>query len=257
MGHRRQWKKPQQEEPMSDELVVVAHNPVEMEVAQRRLIGWATQKLTETQTEMDEAQENLDNARRHKWKISGFQRLVLKARERLGYYEKMKAALEAGYVIIPNMDLQFFAFRTTKESPDGYQKGTGSWGKPRSDDPQLRQDTNRPKVGDGKYVNPEPKLERETSKKTDDAGKEVTVHEAWATEVQDIDFPFKLVKPQIMDATAAALKLKIFDQVGVAPVQRGRDPMIIGQLVCKGRSNDEQVLSFLIAWWMAESDLVV
>ena len=71
--------------------------------------------------------------------------------------------------------------------------------------------------------------------------------EYWAKEFKDIDFPFKLAKPQIMEATAAAMALKVFDQIGCLPQFRAPDPIICGQIL---KPKDRQPVTFFIAWWL-------
>jgi hypothetical protein len=57
-----------------------------------------------------------------------------------------------------------------------------------------------------------------------------------------------MAKPEIMNATAAAMRMKIFDQIGVMPHTRKKeDPVIIGQIIRKV-GYTKHTVSFMIAW---------
>lgn len=50
--------------------------------------------------------------------------------------------------------------------------------------------------------------------------------------------------------------MNIFDEIGVLPERRGKgDPMIIGSIVY--RHGVQRRVSFVIAWWLRESDLTI
>ena len=215
--------------------------------------------IEKSEFEFREADANLETARRSKWKISGLKRLCKMAKDRCEYYEKMKAALEEGYVIIPNMDLDIFAIRTTKTNPKGGIE-VGRY-RDRHSGHDFIQDTNRPALGEGENVSDVPTVDKGTILIPDDNGKDVRHCQTWPEDFGEIDFPFKLAKPQILDATATALALKVFDRVGVSPSRHTHkgDPMVIGQIVYRGNGSvwQEKVVSFLVTWWLRESDLTV
>jgi hypothetical protein len=244
---------------MAEELVVVAKSRAEMQQAQAKLVAWADRMIEKSELEFQEADANFETAKRSKWKISGLKRLRRMAEQRCEYYVKMKAALEEGYVIIPNMDLDIFAIRTTKKNPQGSIEVARY--RNRHDGRDFVQDTNRPALGDGENVSDVPTVGKETILIPDDDGKDVKHCQTWPEDFGEIDFPFKLAKPQILDATAQALALKVFDRVGVSPSRHTRkgDPMVIGQIVYRGNGSvwQEKVVSFLVTWWLRESDLTV
>jgi len=71
-----------------------------------------------------------------------------------------------------------------------------------------------------------------------------------AVAFDDVDFPFKFAKPQILEKTSQAMKLLAFDDIGIIPrrrIKRG-DPMVIGR-VWKGNTP----VSFLITWFVDTS----
>lgn len=94
--------------------------------------------------------------------------------------------------------------------------------------------------------------------KYDNTGTAILKEEFYAAEYAPVDFPFKAIKPQILDDVGKAMALKIFDEIGILPQRRVKaDPMVIGQIVIKKGTYDERRLSFLITWWLQESHLIV
>jgi len=243
------------EKPMVNDLVVIAKNHVEMQAAQEKLIGLADSQLAEELDGLELATENLEIAVKNKWRTKGLRVALVKARKRFEFYEKIKAALEKGYVIVPNFDLDIFAIRTTRTDPKPDML-TSTWRKPTQD--EFEQKTDQPKVGEGENVDPWPTLQREVAKvpSENNSDKLVSEYRAWPVDWQAPDFPFKMAKPQILEGTAKAMSHKIFDRIGVTPARsvRKRDPMVIGEIVHTNGAS-ERVMSFLIVWWIDTSDL--
>jgi hypothetical protein len=235
----------------NDELTVFARTPDEMRAAQEKTISWARTRLEEARRDHFDAEASLVVARKNKWRSEGFKRLVNDHRRRFEFYDKMVTALEAGYVIVPNFPVDIFAIRTTKKKPVAGE--TENWWA------RHAQHSDRPPLGAGAYVDASPAIVREKVPDVDKYGKEAVKHRSWAEAFLPIDFPIKMVRPQILDATAKALTLKLFDEVGVLPERRsnGPDPMIIGQIVYKPGTYRERRVSFLVAWWLTERDLQV
>lgn len=211
--------------------------PHEMVESQNQLIAWCTNKLAVLKSESIELQEAYAHAKRSKWKTSVLYAHWQKSLKREIYYDKMKQALEAGFYIIPNFPVTMFAIRTKKNSPDG-KMSTSYWGSKTQDAMQLP-------AGEGEYKNPEPIVERETTKWADNT----TTSHSVATDWQDIEFPITMAKPFIMEATSRAMALNIFDQFGIMPPTRNDDPVIIGQIRMKN-GYSEKVCSFMIAWFL-------
>jgi hypothetical protein len=70
---------------------------------------------------------------------------------------------------------------------------------------------------------------------------------------EDIEFQLAIAHPLVMDATAAAMAMKIFDRIGVVP-QTARngyrgDPIVLGQITRK-EGYSTKTASFLIAWYL-------
>lgn len=250
---------------MSD-LTVFAKNKTQMLEAQNRLIDWATGKLNEELANLVDVTNNLELARKENWNLSGWRRQKLIAQKKVDFYQKIVAALEAGYVIVPDFPIDVFAVRTKRDYPvERYATSSSYW----TDNVDRTQRSEVLPLGEGRYVDSVPVVKRQ--KQITDGNKEV--YRRWAAEHRDIDFPIKLVKPAILEETSKALALKIFDEIGCNPgrqgwnpagSRRGGDPMVVGRIVYR-RPGDSlsdargnlKTISFLIAWWLDTRDLIV
>lgn len=236
---------------MSEALTVIARNSVEMAAAQDQLKGWAANKLLEILGEKAQAEENLEIARKHKWKISGLQTSLRTIVRRFEFYQKMKAAVDEGYVIIPNFPIDVFAIRTEHAEPQN--ECISTWRSSR-----RVQGSEFPPFGDGEYVSENATTDQRMVDKTNRQGEAVKEWEYYAGEFQSVTFPIKAVKPQVLDDVGRAMALKIFDEIGILPARRLKvDPMVVGQIAIKKGTYDERRLSFLITWWLSEEHLLV
>jgi len=231
--------------PVSDDIVVLARDPAEMNLAQKGLIAWMDRKVAGLKAELAEAEENLTTAKRMKVRTEGWRRVITRSKNRITYYEKARAALDEGYCIIPDLPVQLIAIRTTRKKPPKRWHQGGHWQVPEAKALTLPE-------GEGRYVDSSVEVvEREVAVKD----KDYTQTESQAVEFLDVDFPFKVVKPQILLGLEAAMKRKLFDEIGVLPAtQRGADPILVGRIKQKEGYN-ERVMTFLIAWWIDTSDL--
>lgn len=219
---------------------IIALNPQQMQEAQATTIAWADQRIIEANEELREAQQvqqALSGASLRRTQASS---LITKARARLRFYEKVKAALAAGYYIVPPFPIQLFAIRRDDEAPSK-ERGERRWQK--GFEPQALP------IGEGRYVDPfMPRLHIDNVKRSD--GTEVAIYEndaAW----KDVTLPVRALKPQIITEVGRALEQKIFDALGIAPAYRAADPIIIGDIK---RPNGTS-LSFFVAWWLDQEDL--
>lgn len=221
--------------PYVKDLQLTATVPNEMMLAQNQLIGWCDKKVQYLKLEVEKLKTAYEHAKKMKWKYTTLQNQYNKTQKRVTYYEKIKAALEAGYTIIPNFPVDIFAIRTDKDKPKKYLS-TRSW------NDIFRQHPNELKVGEGDYKNDRPIV---YSKALNEKDKQY-----WAEDWRDeIEFPLNMAKPIIMEATSNAMALKIFDKFGVFPsARKDDDPVIIGQIVCKENQFKTRIVSFMIAW---------
>jgi len=139
-----------QQLPVED-LQLTAMLPAEMLTAQNQLIAWSGRKQAALLTEAEELKLAYEHAKKMKWRYTTLQAQYNKTKKRAAYYEKMKAALEAGYTIVPNFPVQMFAIRTDKDKPKKYLS-TSRWHEPKRD----VQECSELDMTVGDYKNPRP-----------------------------------------------------------------------------------------------------
>lgn len=244
--------------PQEKNIVVVASNPKQMQVAQANLISWAEGKATQVRERLKEVQENLTIAVKNKWRTATLKRVASDLTKEIEFHDKVETALRNGYVIIPNFeDIDVFAIRTTRKRPKPTTVSNTDWG--RSAVPMPReQESNRPAVGEGRYVDADSKNRIQRWEKTDKNNTTTKMVSATPSEFRNVDFPFQLAKPQILEKTAEAMKLLVFDDIGIIPgrrkARRRGDPMVIGRVWTK-KGNTQRTVSFLITWFVDTKDL--
>jgi hypothetical protein len=241
-------------------LIAVASNPQQMQIAQRELLTWTEKRMEIISAERQEAYDNLEQAKKHKWKSSPFAKQHNRLVEEYQYYEKLKCALEAGYTIVPNFeDIDVFAIRTAKRPNRNWTSQDAIHGTVIPKD----QGSECPEAGEGEFVNATAQYEqRKIQGHVDKGGTQHYIQQAWATKHDIVGFPFKLIKPEIMIATKKAMDYLVFDDIGCLPGRnrkRRGDPMIIGRIHChphvhrkygEGQITYEKTISFLITWFI-------
>jgi hypothetical protein len=229
---------------------VVANTTSELPALQAPLLGWARKKLEEAREEHAELLEAIDEARKANWKLAALQGAARKAAARYSFYDKVVAALDAGYMLfppVPNADI--IAFRAVGRNPgvDPWLDQEGWRGSPNT---EVQMSTPLPK-GEGEYLDPVAHYALVRTYK-DDKNNE---RKEWkALDLEDPTFPLLMGKPQIIRATNAAMEQKIFDEIRMFPFERRPtgDPCILGSIV--DRRNGKS-LYFLISWRINASDL--
>ena len=232
------------------EFTVFATNPSDMVGAQRSLILWAARKIQFEKSELAEAQRNFDAAKTHKWSPTAWGKQIKKHEGKINFYRKIKMALEAGYYIVPPFPIDIFAIRTDRKWP--VQK----W-RERDWSDTHEQNARVLPVGDGQYVSPDPTV---ITKNLPTVVKDGAIVEKihWrADEWKDAEFPFKLAKAEIMEATRAAMAMKVFDQLGAHPTHRAPDPIICGQILFpdKPAYEERKAVTFFVSWWLDTREL--
>lgn len=241
-----------------ENVFVAASTLEEMNAAQQKLVVWAGKKMEKLKDEVKAAEVNLDIAKKRKWATEPFKRAVALATKKAEYYEKIRAALEAGYTIIPDMPMDIFAIRTTRRIPSkNYATASRIYGGSAGPEDQV---SNSPPLGEGKFVSPRAFVQHHHFEKKNDKGEIAPMDKAWAVEWDDaIDFPFKMAKPSVLNATAKALGQRFFDELGGAPSRqqaRKGDPMVIGRIFYGGKRVWQQKgISFLVSWFIDSKDL--
>jgi hypothetical protein len=227
--------------PKGNELEVSAATPAEMLDCQHSLLDWIKQKIELVKQEAAELKAAFDHAVKSKWKSDTLKRHAALAEKRVSFYEKIQAALSAGYYIVPPFPVTVFAIRTDKEKP--LKMWTDSkW-------ENLQQPAQTLPAGEAEYRNPFPVIYEEELRPADpQTGKSAQMQyyaEAW----KDVEFPVSMSKPHIMEAATRAMALKVFDDLGILPGTPKSDPMIIARIKDPRSTKWHQVfVSFVVAW---------
>ena len=233
-------KPPEAVLPFSHHLVALTQE--EMVNAHGGMLAWVRQRQVAVAEELSEEETNLSYAKSHKWSVRPFEKRVLLLKRQVLFYGKIEAALTAGFVVVPNFDMDVFAIRTNAKAPRS-QIREGRWNR-------FTQEAKLLPMGEGEYRNPNPVVMQQDATKLNHKGEEVAVVQQWAEEFKDIAFPFAIARPEIMSQAGAALSLKLFDEVGVA-VNRNRsvrgDPILLGHL--RNPKNGAPGVTFFLAWY--------
>lgn len=225
----------------ADDFTVFANNPADMVGAQRSMILWCARKIQAEKIEMAEAQANLDAAKAHKWSPAAWAKQVKLRADKIEFYKKIKMALEAGYYIVPPFPVDTFAIRVKAHSAPRGKWTTAAWDRHEQSAKMLP-------AGEGHYVSPRPAREVQTFPKKKQDGSTVEIAHYRPSEFVPADFPFKLAKAEIMEATRAAMALKVFDRMGALPAARAPDPIICGEILLPHRKG--QAVTFFVSWWL-------
>lgn len=250
--------KPMPEE-MALEYQLVAVDGPQLVSAHGRMIGWARVQIATMAAEKQAEEESLAIAVERKWATAAFRRRISMLGKRKEYYEKIEQALLAGWVIVPNFEMNVFAIRTTKEHPDHTRQFTNQWDRSKR---EFRQAAQALPVGEGEFVNPLANSYASSYEGTDSDGKKATQHYQQSFGgFQDIDFPIVLAKPVVMSKSAEAMAAKVFDEIGVARdsgVERHRgsrvgDPFMLGRI--RNPRKNRPDITFFIGWTFDPSRL--
>lgn len=219
---------------------LVALSPADMPATQAFLSEWCVRKIAELEAERADHETNLELATEHGWKHRSVESVLNRLAKRIDYYRKVKAAVDEGYVIVPNFPITVFAVRVDREKqPEKVHDSR--WSGFRATPQQLP-------AGEGRYVDDRVQYRDESFDETVD-GKTKHVQRYVTDEYDEVDFPVTVVKPAVMAATARAMAMKVFDQMGIVQnVAAGRDPIVVGQLL-DPRGNGRCV-TFFVAWWL-------
>lgn len=235
-------------------LELSASTPDEMVQCHSAMIEWSHRKLALVRNEAKELRDAYDYAKKMKWRNDTLKRHADLADKRVVFYEKFKAALEAGYCVVPNFPVTLFAIRTDKKKP-----------KPDYDyyrcvhNHNFQQEPKLLSEGEGEYKNPQPEVLEGFSKTLDKGtSNERVVTEGWADKWTDLEFPANMARLHVMKAATRAMALKIFDEIGMLPedYKRNPDPLLIGRLIKPASAKYlRSTVSFMIAWHVSTETL--
>lgn len=263
--------------PRLPETHIVATDPVEMKAAQDDVRAWAEQKLAVIERDITEANAALNEARKNGWATSALTSARNRAVDDETFYNKILAAVESGYTIIPDFPIQVFAVRQHEQDRPRSITYQGSVS---ASDTGLAQpiESDCPPAGAGEYRNPQPWISS-TARENKSPGAQERGEPRYYTSVYrsggpigPIIVPPNVARSTIMKSIAGVMKEKVFDQVGVChPViadvataarrvdtraRRAGDPLVIGQVLRKRVGGGPQkCVNFIIAWYLNLDEL--
>lgn len=235
-----------------DDLQVTANTPAGMQESQSAMIAWCERKVASMKQEWSELFGAYEHAVKRKWKSDTLKRHAAIAEKRVIFYEKILAALRAGFYIVPSFPITLFAIRTDRKEPKRMYAVLRHAGQK-----NFQQDAQILKPGEGDYKDPNPTVVKSYHDHTEKDGADY-----WgfhADKWDDMEFPTNMSKPYIMEATSRAMALKVFDEIGVLPqdFKRNPDPIIAGRIIDPrpvGYGSQRKV-TFLICWHLDTSTL--
>lgn len=236
------------EAPLQD-LTLVALTPADMVPAQTALGTWCDQKIAAVQAELSDLEINLELAVSHGWKHASVAASLNRTHKRILYYEKMKAAVEAGYLLVPNFPIDVFAVRVKRtQQPSQTSKYEYSSGYKTARAELLP-------AGEGRYVDETLEIRDLSYTKKLENGQTERVGLYASGDYDTVDFPVVAVKPAILQATQRAMAMKVFDEMGTVQNQpgSGRDPIVIGRL--RDPRGNNRCATFFVAWWLDTASL--
>lgn len=234
---------------------LVAVTPAALPGAQADLATWCQGQILALAQELREARQNLRDVKRLMLgSPRGWQNVIRKTVLRMIYFAKIKAAVRAGYLLVPGFPAEVIAVRVGGTSPP-FDSGAYP----------TQINTAKPDLslppGKGRYVDEMlPSRDHSyTLPATPQAPRgELVRRHTVGHAYGEVDFPFQLVQPVVLAATEAAMALKIFDRIGVAHgphttsrAIRKSDPIVVGQILDGSQKYPtDKVITFFIAWWM-------
>ncbi len=240
---------PKNIEQRGSDLHLVAETPAEMAQCNAALIEWCRHKIEAVFAESAELKAAYEHALAQKWKTSVLKRHWQMADKRLNYYQKILAALEQGYYIVPNFPITVFALRTDRNKPRG-TADVYHW-------ETFEQKSASPlPQGEGEYQNPFPVIYERNIPEKNKEGVMVPKKYYFPKEWDDLEFPISMAKPQIMQTTTRAMALKLFDEIGILPkAQAKEDPLIVGRINLKTGPYTNKTVTFILGWHLNTRDL--
>lgn len=230
-------------------LQIFGRTPDEMVRAQKQVILWCARKIVAEKAELKEAVENEAQARKNKWRHEPWRRRVKKHERKIEFYKKIKHALESGFYIVPPFPIDVFAIRVREHYGGARNKVRDLVSKREF---MLAANADKLPAGEGKYVDPVPKPYYAGYYKTTEDGKKESVERWRAGDWADVDFPFQMVRPEVIQQVTDVMAQKLFDDLGVLPsTQRTkRDPLVVGRIFDPTKGQYQTPMHFFVAWWL-------
>lgn len=229
---------------------LVAVDRPQLEAAHGKMIEWAHVQIATVEAEKTAEEESLAVAKERKWATGAFRRRISIMEKRIVFYQKIEEALKAGYVIVPNFQMNVFAIRTKAQTPRGrVQRGSYN---------AFYQTAQLLPQGEGRYLDPAPFVHTDKSQVDDGKGGTKEQITQWPSGFDtEISFPLALAKPALMQRTATAMAGKLFDEIGVAvdssfSGRRSGDPILLGRIRNPRQRAD---MTFFIGWYFDPTNI--
>lgn len=126
------------------DMTLVARTPGELTAAHATMIEWCDAKIADEREKAEELSRALGVAIESGWATGALDRQERIARQRAAMFEKMRAALGAGFVIVPAFPMTVFAIRTNAKKPR--REESRGWR------PNFAQEAQMLPAGEGRYV---------------------------------------------------------------------------------------------------------
>lgn len=226
---------------------LVARNPNEMALAKTGLELWLRGKVQSCDVEHEELRTAASEAAEHGWKTDTLTRHEGLAKKRGDFYRKVLAAVGAGYTIVPNFPIDVFAVRVKRPRPP---REISTSTRSQRNATQAANEIKAPGIpqDEGRYVGAMPMGTVGSYPTKDSSGKEIEKYFFETNDYTEIEFPIEAARPEVMTATAEAMALRVFDEIGICPQSRKGDPLIIGTVLSPKVGYSQKRVSFLIAW---------
>lgn len=209
--------------------------------AHGNLEAWIDTKIAALAGELAEMATEHERALERKWAVKPFERQMDKTSKHLAYLRKVKAALAAGYSIIPNLRIDVLAVRVNKNPRHLMQEV--------EERPSVSAE--KLPIGDGTYVSPSPEYRSwqiERPNRNGQGTHHVTIYET--TDHAPVDIPHVLMKRDLADALHLALEQKLFDEIGIVRDTPRGDPVLVGRILSTKASGwNRDGVAFFIGWW--------
>lgn len=233
--------------------LLIASDPQELVDAQRSLIVSVDAKIQLAIKYARESHDMVETMKAARLSIATAKAMHKRATSRVVYLKNIKAALEAGYVMMPDIDGEIIAIRSDRKtpSPAARQHRKGGWrNSVISSVPDER--SSGLLAGEGRYISPRQKVDISHARIPGNSGErdEYTAH---AVSLCDPDgLHRRFVRPEVISRTAGAMQRRIFDEiVTVRPAQtRHRcslDPIVLGRIIDK---ETKRCSAFPVAWFV-------
>ena len=222
--------------------LLLATDPQGMAQAQSHLAEWFARKIISLGADKRDLEKAFDTAKKNKWAITTLRSQLSRIKGNIIFYGKAKAAIEAGYFLVPDFPVDVFAVRKSKSKP--VQNCNTNWRESQIPAEKLP-------IGEGLYVSGEAyRVSAGKCEEKDYKGQLVTREYFKNINLKEVQFPVVAMKAEVMTEAEKAFALKIFDDIGICPSSRRKDPMIIGRIHAP-----KKILSFLICWFLEPDNL--